>query len=111
MAAPAVPRHLFAQVLALMGLDGGNDRALANAEGILDGLHRAREQVDALEVRIAHVAPARRRVGWPVSPRTGQSPRILGSASAWRAWGREGSNLRPTDYESAALTTELQPRC
>jgi hypothetical protein len=25
-------------------------------------------------------------------------------------WGREGSNLRPTDYESAALTTELRPR-
>jgi hypothetical protein len=71
MAAPAVPRHLIAQVLALVGLDGGNDRALANAEGILDGLHRAREQVDALEVRIAHVAPARRRVGWPVSPPDG----------------------------------------
>ena len=54
-----------------MGLDGGNDRALANAEGILDGLHRAREQVDALEVRIAPVAAARRRVGWPVSPPDG----------------------------------------
>jgi hypothetical protein len=54
-----------------MGLDGGNDRALPNAEGILDGLHRAHEQVDALEVRIAHVAPARRRVGWPVSPPDG----------------------------------------
>ena len=76
MAAPAVPRYLFGQVLALMGLGGGNDRALANAEGILDGLHRVRQQVDALEVRIAIVAPARRRVGWPVSPRTGQSPRL-----------------------------------
>jgi hypothetical protein len=102
MAAPAVPRQLFGQVLALMGLDGGNDRALANAEGILGGLHRAREQVDALEVRIAHVVPARRRVGWPVSPRTGQSPRLPRSASAWRAWGREESNPRPTDYESAS---------
>ena len=85
MAAPAVPRHLFGQVLALMGLDGGNDRALANAEGILDGLHRAREQVDALEVRIAHVAPARRRVGWPVSPPDGpvtaHSPVGVGMAS------------------------------
>jgi hypothetical protein len=71
MAAPAVPRYLLGQVLALMGLDGGNDRALANAEGNLDGLHRAREQVDALEVRIALVAPARRRVGWPASPPDG----------------------------------------
>jgi hypothetical protein len=68
MAAPAVPRYLFGRVLALMGLDGGNDRALANAEGSLERLHRAREQVDALEVRIAHVAPAGRRVGWPVFP-------------------------------------------
>src|SRR5262245_29059624 len=25
-------------------------------------------------------------------------------------WGREGSNLRPRDYESPALTTELRPR-
>src|SRR5881398_398 len=25
-------------------------------------------------------------------------------------WARQGSNLRPTDYESAALTTELRAR-
>ena len=74
MAVPAVPRHLLDQVLVIVGLDGGNDRALANAEGILDGLHRAREQVDALEVRIAHVAPAGLRVGWPVSPPDGPVP-------------------------------------
>ena len=104
MAVPAVPRHLLGQVLVIMGLDGGNDRALANAEGILDGLHRAREQVDRLEVRIA---PAGLRVGWPVSPPDGPSP--APSRPAW-AWGREGSNLRPTDYESAALTAELRPR-
>ena len=71
MAASAVPRHLLGHVLALMRIDGGNDRALANVEGMLDGLHRAREQVDALEVRIAHVAPAGLRVGWPVSPPDG----------------------------------------
>jgi hypothetical protein len=85
MAVPAVPRHLLVRVLVLVGLDGGNDRALANAEGILDGLHRAREEVDALEVRIAHVAPARRRVGWPVSPPDGpvtaHSPVRVGVAS------------------------------
>jgi hypothetical protein len=74
MKTPAVPRHLLGQVLVIMGLGGGNDRALANAEGILDGLHRAREQVDALEVRIAHVAPAGLRVGWPVSPPDGPVP-------------------------------------
>ena len=74
MAAQAVPRYLLGQALALIGLGGGNDRALANAEGILDGLHRARDQVDALEVRIAHVAPARQRVGWPVSPPDGSVP-------------------------------------
>lgn len=28
-----------------------------------------------------------------------------------QSWGREGSNLRPRDYESPALTTELRPRC
>ena len=74
MKAPAVPRHLLGQVLVIMGLDGGNDRALANAEGILDGLHRAREQVDWLEVRIAPVAPVGLRVGWPVSPPDGPVP-------------------------------------
>jgi hypothetical protein len=74
MAAAAVPRYLFAQVLAVMGLDGGNDRALANAEAILDGLHGARQQVDALEVRIALVAPARLRGDWPVSPPDGPVP-------------------------------------
>src|SRR5690349_5624611 len=47
----------------------------------------------------------------PSPPRTGQSPRLLRSRSARRPWGREGSNLRPTDYESAALTAELRPRC
>ncbi len=70
----AAPADLFGQVLALMGLDGGNDRALANVEGILDVMHRAREQVDALELRIAHVAPAGLRVGWPVSPPDGPVP-------------------------------------
>src|SRR5271169_5254413 len=25
-------------------------------------------------------------------------------------WGRQGSNLRPKDYESPALTTELRPQ-
>jgi hypothetical protein len=71
MAGQTVPRYLFGQVLALIGLGGGNDRALANAEGNLESLRRAREQVDALEVRIALVAPARRRGDWPVSPPDG----------------------------------------
>ena len=26
----------------------------------------------------------------------------------WYWWARQGLNLRPTDYESAALTTELR---
>ena len=97
MAAPAVPRYLLGQVLALMGLDGGNDRALANAEGILDGLHRAREQVDALEVRIAHVAPAGRRVGWPVSPPGRASPRASCGPRrrAERGAGRGRTSVQP----------------
>lgn len=70
----AAPAELFGQVLAMMGLDGGNDRALANAEDVLDGLHRAREEVDALELRIARVAPAGLRVGWPASPPGGPVP-------------------------------------
>jgi hypothetical protein len=70
----ASPVELFGQVLAMMGLDSGNDRALANAEGVLGALHRAREEVDALELRIARVAPAGLRVGWPVSPPDGPVP-------------------------------------
>ena len=33
-----------------------------------------------------------------------------GGTSALSRWGRWGSNPRPRDYESLALTTELQPR-
>src|SRR5947207_8384853 len=94
MAAPAVPRHLFGQVLALMSLDGGNDRALANAEGVLDGLHSAREQVDALEFRISHVAPARPRVGWPVSPPDGPVP-APSAAGVGRGAGRGRTSVQP----------------
>ncbi len=28
-----------------------------------------------------------------------------------KRWVRQGSNLRPRDYESPALTTELRTRC
>lgn len=69
------PRWVFTRALALVGLDGGNARALANARGILDGLQAARERVDALEVRIGHGAPAGLGVGWPVIPPAGQPPR------------------------------------
>jgi hypothetical protein len=69
------PRRFLTQVLALFGLEGGNARALANARGILDGLQAARERVDALEVRIGHVAPAGLGVGWLVTPPAGQPPR------------------------------------
>jgi hypothetical protein len=53
----------------LVGLDGGNARALANARGILDSLQAAREEVDALEVRMGRTMPSGLRVGWPVTPR------------------------------------------
>ncbi len=97
MAAQAVPRYLLGQALALMGLGGGNDRALANAEGILDGLLRAREQVDALEVRIAHVAPARQRVGWPVSPPDGPvpAPPAVRARRVERGAGRGRTSVQP----------------
>jgi hypothetical protein len=69
------PRRFLTRALALVGLDGGNARALANARGILEGLQAARERVDALEVRIGHAAPAGLGVGWPVTPPAGQPPR------------------------------------
>jgi hypothetical protein len=35
---------------------------------------------------------------------------LVGGAGGWvGGWGRKGSNLRPRDYESPALTTELRP--
>jgi hypothetical protein len=69
------PRRLLGKVLALVGLDGGNGRALANARGILDGLHAAREEVDALEARMERSTPRGLRAGWPVTPPAGQPPR------------------------------------
>jgi hypothetical protein len=45
----------------------------------------------------------RRHKTWSI--RRGQ--RHLVGLSLW--WGRWGSNPRPRDYESPALTTELQP--
>ena len=62
MATSTDPRHLLRQLLALVGVDGGNDRALANARAILDGLQEAREQAHALEVRIEQRAPTRTAV-------------------------------------------------
>lgn len=82
MTISAAPRRLVTMVLARFGLDGGNARALANARGILDGLETARLRVDALEVRIAHAAPASLGVGWPVSPWTGQPARPAAVAAA-----------------------------
>ena len=32
-----------------------------------------------------------------------------GEKDIQRKWGKQDLNLRPTDYESAALTTELLP--
>jgi hypothetical protein len=69
------PRRFLTRALALVGLDGGNARALANARGILDGLQAARERVDSLEVRIGHGAQAGLGVAWPVNPPAGQPPR------------------------------------
>ena len=42
------------------------------------------------------------------SSMTGSSRFRCRATSRW--WGRQGSNLRPRDYESPALTTELLPR-
>jgi hypothetical protein len=75
MTVSTVSRRLLTLALALVGLDGGNARALANARGILDGLQAARERVDALEVRIGHGAPAGLGVGWSVTPPADQPPR------------------------------------
>ena len=69
MTASTDPRQLVTRVLALFGFDGGNARALANARGILDGLQAARDQGDALEVRMGHSTPSDMRVGWPATPR------------------------------------------
>src|SRR3954447_21158898 len=76
-----------------------------------------------LDLHRGAVADARRAE----QPRQGTYPhrRPRGSASAPRApypvrsrgdeprrvWAREDSNLRATDYESAALTAELLARC
>jgi hypothetical protein len=75
MAASTDPRQLLELVLARMGLDGGNARALANTRGVLDDLRAARERVDALEMRMGHGAPAGLGAGWPVTPPAGQPPR------------------------------------
>src|SRR5664279_2872041 len=57
-------------------------------------------------LRSAHVAASvGRGVTHQPEPRTGSAGI---DQSHW--WGRQGSNLRPRDYESPALTTELLPR-
>jgi len=68
MTASTDPRQLVTRVLALFGFDGGNARALANARGILDGLQAARDQGDALEVRMGHSTPSDMRVAGPQPP-------------------------------------------
>ena len=39
-----------------------------------------------------------------------QTVRLTSDLVGLTWWGRQGSNLRPRDYESPALTTELLPR-
>jgi hypothetical protein len=63
------PRRLLGKVLALVGLDGGGGRTLANARGILDGLQAAREEVDALEARIERSTPVACARAGPLPPR------------------------------------------
>jgi hypothetical protein len=46
----------------------------------------------------------------PRSVRRGGSPENLDVSKTFAKWARQDSNLGPTDYESAALTTELQAR-
>jgi hypothetical protein len=86
MAAPTHPRRLVGTVLGLLGLDGGNTRALANARGILEGLQAARKEVDALELRLAQ-ASARLGRGLARIP-----PRV--SAHAHTANGRRHAEAR-----------------
>jgi hypothetical protein len=56
MATPANPRYVVGQVLALLGLGGGNARALANVRGAIDVRQQALTRVDALQARM-RVAP------------------------------------------------------
>jgi hypothetical protein len=96
MAAPTDPRRLVGPVLGLLGLDGGNARALANARGILDGLQAAREEVDALELRLSHRLPRGSGGGWPVSP-NGSAP----TPSPPRAAPRRGSRTNASPHAGA----------
>lgn len=73
------PRRLLGKVLALVGLDGGNGRALANARGILDGLQAAREEVDALEARMEAQHARWLARGLARYPPAGQPPRPAAS--------------------------------
>jgi hypothetical protein len=87
------PRYVVGQVLTLLGIGGGNARALANAPVILDDRQQTHEQVDALETRLQRVAPNGLRVGWPVSPRTGQ-PRSRHTSGLQADIGAKGSLRR-----------------
>ena len=53
----------MAQILALVGLDGGNARALANARGVLDNLHATQERINELETRIGRRASSQAERG------------------------------------------------
>ena len=48
--------------------------------------------------------------GLQIEDRTGLTRRPYTPRPSCFVWGRKGSNLRPRDYESPALTTELRPR-
>ena len=87
----------------------GRQRALRSGSGVDDSIpfHALRRgqhvQVEFRQVEIAHAIDQRR---WAVrfAQRRGKAPR----QRVW--WALKDLNLRPTDYESAALTAELRAR-
>ena len=70
-------------------------RLLARSEALMVPLYRER-----LNVGSAGTTPYSRQPG----PRSDSAPRSGRRRKSFPKWGGQASNLRPTDYESAALT-------
>ena len=90
------------EIRAVAALDGGREDLAKEAAEAIAGLEADRHAAEATESLIPRSLRSGVVTALPVRPATeGQE---LTNSAGQDGWARRGSNPRPTDYESAALT-------
>jgi integrase len=102
-------RHTFASRLVMAGVDLRTVQELMGHKSIITTMRYAHlapkhlaEAIERLVVPATSTATSTRALSRKSATRDPQANALQGKADKW--WAQQDSNLRPTDYESAALT-------